>query len=89
MVIVHSIDDNFISIEIPDINSLHTASSLLSKLKEDLYIDWEFILEELNETVEGGIENRRINIVIFKDTNKDKAVLICVDEYEVVALIPS
>ncbi|WP_457625711.1 hypothetical protein [Persephonella sp.] len=89
MVIIHNIDDSFISFEIPSIRSIPIASAVLSKLKEDLYVDWEFILEELNETVQGGIGKKKINVVVMKDQNKDKIVIVSVDEFDLVAVIPS
>ncbi len=89
MVIIHDIDDNLISLEIPEIRNIPTASYLLSKIKEDLFVDWEFIFEELNETVEGGIEKKIINIMVMNGSAKDKMVIVSVKDYELVAVIPS
>ncbi len=89
MVIIHEIDENLISLEIPEIRNIPTASFLLSKIKEELFVDWEFILEELNETVEGGIEKKILNIMIINGVNKDKMVIVSVKDYELVAVIPS
>ncbi|WP_457624748.1 hypothetical protein [Persephonella sp.] len=89
MVIIHSIDDNFISIEIPSTTCIPLASTVLSKLKEDVYVDWTFILEELNETIQGGINKKRINIMIMRDDSKDSLVIVSVEEYDLVAVIPS
>ncbi|WP_456384665.1 hypothetical protein [Persephonella sp.] len=89
MVIIHSIDDNFISIEIPSTACIPLASTVLSKLKEDVYVDWTFILEELNETIQGGINKKRINIMIMRDDSKDSLVIVSVEEYDLVAVIPS
>ncbi|NPA13381.1 MAG: hypothetical protein GXO45_05295 [Aquificae bacterium] len=88
MVIIHSFEDNFISIEIPSSTSISLASSILSKLKEDIYIDWLFILEELDETV-GGIDGKRINIHITKDPYRDGMIVVSVEDYDLVAVIPS
>ncbi|WP_457639555.1 hypothetical protein [Persephonella sp.] len=89
MVIIHSIDDNFISIELPSSSCINLASTVLSKIKEDVYVDWTFILEELNETVQEGISGKRINIHIMKDSNRDSLVIVSVEEYDLVAVIPS
>ena len=89
MVIIHNIDDNFVSFEIPSICSIPMVSTVLSKIKEDLYIDWEFILEELHETVDGGIERKRIDVMVMIDSNRDKMVVVSVGEFDLVAVIPS
>ncbi|MDQ7055351.1 MAG: hypothetical protein Q9M89_02150 [Persephonella sp.] len=89
MVIIHEIDDSLISLEIPSTENIQTASSLLSKLREEIFVDWEFILEELNETIEGGIEKKVINIMIMNSGNKDRIVIVSVKDYELVAVIPS
>ena len=89
MVIIHNIEDDLISFEVPSLCSISTASSILSKLKEDVYVDWEFILEELHETIEGGIEKKKINVLVMKSSHKDKIVIVSVDEYDLVAVIPS
>jgi len=89
MVIIHNIDDNFISIEIPSTACIPLASTILSKLKEDVYVDWTFILEELNDTIQGGISKKRIDIMIMKDANRDSLVIVSVEEYDLVAVIPS
>jgi len=82
MVIIHNIEDDLISFEVPSLCSISTASSILSKLKEDVYVDWEFILEELHET-------KKINVLVMKSSHKDKIVIVSVDEYDLVAVIPS
>jgi len=89
MVIIHGIDDSFISIEIPSTAYIPLASAVLSKLKEDVYVDWMFILEELNGTIQGGINKKKIDIMIMKDTSKDSLVIVSVEEYDLVAVIPS
>ena len=89
MVIIHNIDDNFVSFEIPSICFIPMASTVLSKIKEDLYVDWEFILEELHETVDGGIERKRIDVMVMIDSNRDKMVVVSVGEFDLVAVIPS
>ncbi|MBK3333306.1 hypothetical protein GWK41_09515 [Persephonella atlantica] len=89
MVIIHEIDDSLISLEISSSENIPTASYLLSKIREDLFIDWEFIFEELNETVDTGIERKVINIMIMNGTNRDKMVVVSVKDYELVAVIPS
>ncbi len=89
MVIIHNIDDDFVSFELPSTCYIPMASVVLSKLKEDLYVDWEFILEELHETVEGGIDRKRIDVMVMADSNKDKMIVVSVGEFDLVAVIPS
>ncbi|WP_293443111.1 hypothetical protein [Persephonella sp.] len=89
MVIIHNIDDNFVSFELHSTCHIPMASRILSKLKEDLYVDWEFILEELHETVEGGIDRKRIDVMVMADSNKDKMIVVSVGEFDLVAVIPS
>ncbi|HHG74771.1 MAG TPA: hypothetical protein ENK22_06975 [Persephonella sp.] len=89
MVIIHNIDDNFVSFELHSTCHIPMASKILSKLKEDLYVDWEFILEELHETVEGGIDRKRIDVMVMIDSNRDKMVVVSVGEFDLVAVIPS
>ncbi len=89
MIIIHYLDDNLITFELKSLSAIPLASNVLSKLKEDLYVDWAFILEELNETVEEGIKGKKINVLEMRDTSKEKIVIISVEEYDLVAIIPS
>ena len=89
MIIIHYLDDNLITFELESLSAIPLASNVLSKLKEDLYVDWAFILEELNETVEEGIKGKKINVLEMRDTSKEKIVIISVEEYDLVAIVPS
>ncbi|WP_457642429.1 hypothetical protein [Persephonella sp.] len=91
MVKIYSYDENEASIvmELGSNEGIKLASSILSKINEDLYVDWEYVLEEINEKVEDGIARKKIHISVIPRKDKDSIVIVSLQQADVLAIIPS
>ncbi len=91
MLKIYSYDEteSSIVIEVGSREGIRLASSILSKINEDLFVDWEYVLEEINDRVSGGIADKRIQISVIPRKERDSLVIVSVQHEEVMAIIPS
>ncbi|WP_456401145.1 hypothetical protein [Persephonella sp.] len=91
MVKIYSYDEleSSIVFELGSREGIKLASSILSKLNEGLFVDWEYVLEEINEKVNGGIAKKKIQISVIPRKEKESVVIVSLKHEEVMAIIPS
>jgi len=67
--------------------SIKIVSKILSKIDDNIYVDWQYILEEINE--KNSIIGKKISIELIK-TQKKNFLLISplLKEVEILAVIP-
>ncbi len=89
MVKIYNYSDEFntITVEITKLSDIDTLSKLLNRLFDDVFIDWIFLFEELNERISNGIIYKKLKI--SKKGSKNKYIIVSVHNEETVAIIQS
>ncbi len=90
MVIVHNYSEekSYITLEISKISDVHMLSGLLDRLFDNVFVDWIYLFEELNDKTRGGILNKKIKI--FKRTTSNGSyIIVSVHNESTVAIVES
>ncbi len=76
MVIIHSYNEekSYITLEITKLSDVNTLSGLLDRLFDNVFVDWVFLFEELNEKSKNGILNKKVKI--FKRVKSGNSYII-------------
>ncbi|NPA53007.1 MAG: hypothetical protein GXO22_08940 [Aquificae bacterium] len=88
MVIIHNYSEekSYITLEISKISDVHTLSELLDRLFDNVFVDWIFLFEELDDKTKGGILNKKIKILKRKVKN-GSYIVVSVHNENTVAIV--
>ncbi len=90
MVIIHNYNEEkaYITLEISKVSDVNMLSGLLDRLFDNVFVDWVFLFEELNEKTKDGILNKKIKI--SKRYTKDKSyIVVAVHNENILAVVES